>query len=252
LAQDHKRLLDGDEGPNTGGMGVVAPVAMEASLRERIDREVLQPTMAEFKKRGFVYRGVLFVGIMMTEQGPSVLEFNTRFGDPETQAILPLLEERGDQDWGLVLRDLAHGELRSLTWKKMASCCVVLAAEGYPDSPVKGALISGLGVGSGSGLSVGAGAGAASGPGLSVGAGAAVGSGSGDGAGARAVGGDRYFLHAGTRLSDGKWQTSGGRVLGAMGLGANLREAVDRAYEQARSVCWDGIQLRSDIGAKVL
>lgn len=210
LAQDHKRLSDGDEGPNTGGMGVVAPVAMDAALKERINQEVLQPTMALFKKRGFVYRGVLFVGLMMTSKGPSVLEFNTRFGDPETQAILPLL----DGDWGLVLKNLAEGRLSPLKWKPIASCCVALAAEGYPGVPVKGAVIEGL-----------------------------------EGA---AQGEMRYFLHAGTRReSDGQWKTAGGRVLNVIGLGTDMREAISNAYQLAEQVSWTGQQMRTDIGRKV-
>lgn len=210
LAQDHKRLQDGDTGPNTGGMGVVAPVALDDSLRERIDKEVLEPTMANFKKRGFVYRGVLFVGLMMTSQGPRVLEFNTRFGDPETQAIMPLL----DGDWGVVFKETAEGRLPKLKWKSMASCCVVLAAEGYPASPVKGVSIEGLD---------------------------------------RAdVGEKRYFLHAGTRReSNGQWVTAGGRVLNAIGLGGDINEAITNAYQLANQVSWPGMQMRTDIGAKL-
>ena len=209
LAQDHKRLLDGDEGPNTGGMGVVAPVAIDAALRERIDREVVRPVIAHLKKRALLYRGCLYIGLMITKDGPSVLEFNTRFGDPEAQVILPLL----DGDWGAVFRDLAEGKLRKLAWKKGASCCVVLAAEGYPDAPVNGAAISG------------------------------------------ALGGKEtsYFLHAGTKKDAQKgWVTAGGRVMNAIGLGADLKGAVAAAYEQARGARWHGMQMRKDIGAKLL
>lgn len=210
LAQDHKRLQDGDVGPNTGGMGVVAPVAIDQSLRERIDEEVLEPTMANFKKRGFVYRGVLFIGLMITSQGPRVLEFNTRFGDPETQAILPLL----DGDWGTVFKELADGRLPKLKWKSIASCCVALAAEGYPGTPVKGVVIEGLE--------------------------------SAD------VCDSRYFLHAGTRReTSGQWVTAGGRVLNAIGLGADINEAVANAYQLANQISWPGKQMRLDIGAKL-
>lgn len=217
LAQDHKRLNDGDEGPNTGGMGVVAPMAMDAELRSRIDREVIEPTLALMKKRAaadprFLFRGVLFVGLMMTEGGPSVLEFNTRFGDPETQAILPLL----DGDWGLVFREIAAGRMPKLAWKPLSSCCVVLAANGYPDAPVKGVAISGIRASSGSGD-------------------------------------DAYFLHAGTkRVDDSKWLTNGGRVLGAVGLGSTMKAAVERAYELARSLESTGLQMRGDIGLRAL
>ena len=211
LGQDHKRIFDGDKGPNTGGMGVVAPIEIDPALRARIDKEVVRPTMALFKKRGFVYRGVLFIGIMMTSRGPSVLEFNVRFGDPETQALLPLL----DGEWGKVFAEVAQGRLPKLQWKKAAACCVVLAAEGYPGTPVKGAKIEGLG----------------DAPDTAT----------------------RYFLHAGTKLDSKQgWVTSGGRVLNAIGIGPGLREAIHEAYAQARAVGWVGVQVRSDIGAKVL
>lgn len=140
LAQDHKRLNDGDQGPNTGGMGVVAPVVIDEELRRRIDSEVVAPVVAHLKKRNFLYRGVLYIGLMITEDGPSVLEFNVRFGDPEAQVILPLL----DGDWGQVFSELAEGRLSSLRWKSMAAACVVLAAGGYPDRPEKDVEIRGL------------------------------------------------------------------------------------------------------------
>lgn len=209
FAQDHKRLSDGDRGPNTGGMGVVAPVAIDQDLRARIDREVLEPTMRLLKKRGFVYRGALFVGLMITPEGPSVLEFNTRFGDPETQAILPLL----DGDWGLVFKELSHGRLTKLAWRDLATCCVVLAAAGYPDKPVKGSVIRGLDVDLGSS--------------------------------------EAYVVHAGTR-HEGAWLTAGGRVLGVVGLGATMSEAREHAYQRARLIEWPGRQMRTDIGAKVI
>lgn len=212
LAQDHKRLLDGDEGPNTGGMGVVAPVPLESELRARIDNEVILPTMREFKKRGYVYRGVLFVGLMMTPNGPSVLEFNTRFGDPETQAILPLL----DGDWGVVFRELADGRLPKLQWKKLSSCCVVLAAQGYPDTPVKGAPIEGV---------------------------------------PHVPAAKQYLLHAGTKRdteSGERWLTNGGRVLNSIGLSEELAQAVQLAYQGARSVQSSALVMRADIGARVI
>ena len=210
LAQDHKRLLDGDEGPNTGGMGVVAPIAMDEAMRARIDREVLKPTMGLLKKRGVMYRGVLFVGLMMTSKGPSVLEFNTRFGDPETQAVLPLL----DGDWGHVFRDLSAGRLQRLKWKSLASCCVVLAAEGYPDAPVKDKKI--------------------------------------DGIASMAPDESRYVLHAGTKKSQSVWATNGGRVVNAVGIGDDLRTAVRNAYAVADAIYSPGMQKRSDIGARQL
>lgn len=214
LAQDHKRLMDRDQGPNTGGMGVVAPVEIDSDLRAQIDREVVQPVIAQLHKRKLLYRGVLYIGLMITDHGPSVLEFNTRFGDPEAQALLPLL----DGDWGLVFKSLAAGERRewqNLKWKNEAAACVVLAAEGYPDHPVKGAAIQGLEKATQSN--------------------------------------NRYFLHAGTALTAEKqWLTAGGRVLNAVGIGKNLAEAVNNAYFQAGEARWSGLQLRHDIGAKLL
>jgi phosphoribosylamine--glycine ligase len=139
LAQDHKRLFDGDEGPNTGGMGVVAPVAIDANLRERINREVIAPVLQQMTKEGLLYRGILYVGLMINHGAPSVIEFNVRFGDPEAQVILPLLEG----DWGQVFLALAKGRLTSLTWKEASAACIVLAAEGYPEKTVTGAPILG-------------------------------------------------------------------------------------------------------------
>jgi phosphoribosylamine---glycine ligase len=225
LAQDHKRLLDGDEGPNTGGMGVVAPMHLASELRNRIDREVIEPTLALMQKRnaeggGFLYRGVLFVGLMITESGPSVLEFNTRFGDPETQAIMPLL----DGDWGSVLSQIAQGKMPALKWKALSSCCVVLAAKGYPDAPVKGMPLEFQTTALGKMVenkSVGENFG--------------------------------YFVHAGTRR-DGtnQWSTNGGRVLNAIGLGEGLSQAIRNAYRLIEGVHSDGLQLRKDIGARAL
>ncbi len=208
LARDHKRLRDGDEGPNTGGMGVVAPIEIDSALRERIDRDVIAPSVAHLKKCGFTYRGVLYVGLMITPQGPSVLEYNVRFGDPEAQVILPLM----GGDWGVVFRELASGRVTPLTWKSTSACCVVLAAEGYPDSPVKDAPITGLRELEASQSS--------------------------------------YMLHAGTRRDGTTWVTAGGRVLNAIGLGGSLRDAITAAYAIADRVKWAGLQRRGDIGRR--
>jgi phosphoribosylamine--glycine ligase len=137
LAQDHKRLRDEDRGPNTGGMGVVAPIPIAPSLHEEIIAKVVAPSVAELGRRNYVFNGVLFIGLMMTDQGPSVLEYNTRFGDPETQALLPLL----DGEWGSVLKSLADGKVETLKWKPLSSACVVLSAKGYPETPLKGGRI---------------------------------------------------------------------------------------------------------------
>lgn len=139
IAQDHKRLLDKDEGPNTGGMGTVAPLTIEDSLLKQICDRIVAPTVQQMKSMGLYYRGVIFIGVMVTPAGPMTLEYNTRFGDPETQVLLPLL----DGDWGLVFKSLANGELMPLKWKKLSTACVVMAAPGYPDSPKKGVVIDG-------------------------------------------------------------------------------------------------------------
>lgn len=139
IAQDHKRLLDDDKGPNTGGMGVVGPIEISEELRSQIEAQIVEPTLRHLQGGGLLYRGVLYIGLMITAQGPKVIEFNVRFGDPETQAILPLL----DGDWGEVFNKLAGGELMPLRWKSLHMACVVLAAPGYPESPEKGVTIEG-------------------------------------------------------------------------------------------------------------
>jgi phosphoribosylamine--glycine ligase len=210
LAQDHKRIGEGDTGPNTGGMGVVAPVEIDRELRETINTKIIEPTLKELQKRKLLYRGILYVGLMITPNGPSVIEYNARFGDPETQVILPLL----DGDWGQVFAKLAEGQLEPLKWKKGAAACVVLAAEGYPETPKKGVAIPGLANATSSETS--------------------------------------YFLHAGTKKRDDVWMTDGGRVLNSVGLGDDLQGALSAAYAQAEQATWPGRQMRRDIGAKLL
>ena len=207
LAQDHKRLGNQDTGPNTGGMGTIAPLQIPPQLRLQIEKEILQPTLQEIKKRGFVYRGILFFGLMITREGPSLLEFNVRLGDPETQVILPLLTN----DWGQVFLNLARGQMTKLQTETSHAACVVLAAPGYPDSPQKGVAIDG-----------------------DVFAATAASS----------------FVHSGTRYNSDlqKWETNGGRVMGAVGLGSTRKEALRNAYAQAAKVTWVGLQKRDDIG----
>lgn len=215
LSQDHKRLLDGDEGPNTGGMGTVAPVKIDQKLEEKFRTHVMKPILRGLTESKFVYRGVLFIGLMITKnsQGelePSVLEFNTRFGDPETQVLLPLL----DGDWGSVFKSVAEGELPKLSWKNEAAACVVLAAEGYPDSPRNGVSIKGVSHDS-------------------------------------SLGRDQYVLHAGTLNEDhGTFVTNGGRVLNIIGVGRDMKDAIAKAYAQIENISWPGMQFRKDIGEK--
>lgn len=231
-ARDHKRLGDGDAGPNTGGMGVVGPVPLEPGLLEKIERDVVAPVIREIERRGLVYRGVLYIGLMLTPEGPSVLEFNTRFGDPEAQVLMALLDEVNGPSWCEVFATIADGEMPRVKWHCDRSvACLVLAAEGYPERPVKGAVIEGL---DDNGVLI---------AGEKLEATASV---------ARA-GESIYALHAGTRLKDARFVTNGGRVLNVIAVSdRDMRTAIELAYAGAREVKWKGLQLRSDIGRSLL
>ena len=139
LSQDHKRLLENDAGPNTGGMGTIAPIEIDLDLHERIKKTIVGPTLELLKKKEFLYYGVLYFGLMITDQGPQLLEYNCRFGDPETQVILPLL----DQDIAKFFQQVAMGEIPNLKIKNSAAACVILASPGYPMNPQKELLIEG-------------------------------------------------------------------------------------------------------------
>nr|HPI41716.1 phosphoribosylamine--glycine ligase [Pseudobdellovibrionaceae bacterium] len=139
VAMDHKRLKDNDLGPNTGGMGTIAPMKISKDLMNEIEATIVFPTVKTLQHKNYIYRGVLFFGLMITPSGPKVLEYNVRFGDPETQVILPLL----DIDFGFLFKSLAEGQLPTISQKPFSCCCVVLSAEGYPDHPVKGSTIEG-------------------------------------------------------------------------------------------------------------
>jgi phosphoribosylamine--glycine ligase len=209
-ARDHKRVGEGDTGPNTGGMGAItAPGVLDEEMLRRAVREIVEPTLAGARADGLDFRGVLFVGLMLTTQGPRVLEYNVRFGDPEAQAILVRLRS----DLFEIFEAVARGGLGELKveWSDEASACVVLAARGYPENPETGARISGLEE-------------AARVPAVQI-------------------------FHAGTRRSeDGSLVTGGGRVLGVTATGATLDAALARCYESASHVNWDGVQYRRDIG----
>jgi phosphoribosylamine--glycine ligase len=212
-AQDHKRALDGDKGPNTGGMGVYTPVPAvdEDTLAEM--KRLLERTVAGMHADNLRFRGVLYGGFILTADGPKVLEYNARFGDPETQVILPLLET----DLASIMLAVADGRLESqvVKWKDAAVVCVVLASGGYPGDYAKGKVITG--VDEASAL-----------PGVTV-------------------------YHAGTELrEDGTLVTSGGRVLGVTAMAPTLREARDRAYEAAGKISFEGMQMRTDIAARAL
>lgn len=139
LVQDHKRLLDQDEGPNTGGMGTVAPLHIDEVLRKTIEQKIVTPTIELLRQKHLLYRGVLFLGLMITDKGPMLLEYNCRFGDPETQVILPLI----DGDIGQIFKDLSIGKLSTIKHKHMFASCVVMAAPGYPMNPQKNIQIKG-------------------------------------------------------------------------------------------------------------
>lgn len=206
LAQDHKRLKDLHQGPNTGGMGTISPLRLDRELDRKIRDSIIAPTVNHLHARGLFYRGVLFVGVMVTSDGPKALEYNVRLGDPETQVILPLIEN----DMGHLFLDLAKGILKPLNFKNIFTCCVIMAAEGYPENAVKGAPINGE---------------------ISF------------------ETASSYFIHAGTKKNpDGQWVTNGGRVLGAVGIGSSLQEAISNAYELTQKVKWKGMQWRRDIG----
>lgn len=210
LFRDHKRLAEGDRGPNTGGMGVVGPVDLGKDLQAQLNEQILIPTINGFQSRGFDYRGVVFVGVMLTPLGPKVLEYNVRFGDPETQGILPLLDSTAGDDWLSIFTKVAQGDLPNLAWRDKKVACVVGAAEGYPDAPRKGTAIEGD-------------------PFFDK--------------------GEAYILHAGTKLNDsGQVVTAGGRVLNFVGLGNSYSEALDAAYSATKNCSFPGMQFRRDIG----
>ncbi|EAT14908.1 phosphoribosylamine--glycine ligase [Desulfuromonas acetoxidans] len=212
-SQDHKQIFDGDKGPNTGGMGAYSPAPVVTdALYQRIVDEVVQPTIDGMAAEGCPYCGILFVGLMIENDDFKVLEFNARFGDPECQPLL----SRMKSDVVPVLLDCARGELttKALEWYDRAAVCVVLAAGGYPASYSKGDVIEGIDA-------------------------------------ANAVDGVRVF-HAGTAEQDGRIVTAGGRVLGVTGWGETVAVAIDKAYEGADKIQWNGMQMRRDIGQKAL
>ena len=214
-AQDHKRAFDGDRGPNTGGMGVYSPVPIVTSEEYAAMHQVMETAAAATARDPFAhdYRGVLYGGFMLTEDGPKVLEFNARFGDPETQVILPRLQD----DLAEVMLAVAEGRPDDidLHWAEQWAVCVVLASEGYPGSYEKGKVILGIDE-------------------------------------AEALDGVTVF-HAGTaHNADGELVTAGGRVLNVVALGDSFEQARDLAYEACDLIYFEGKQLRSDIGLRAL
>ena len=210
-AMDHKRALDGDQGLNTGGMGVIAPNPFytEAIARQCMS-EIFLPTVRAMQSEGCPFRGCLYFGLMLTAQGPKVIEYNCRFGDPEAQAVLPLLQ--GDLLEAMLA--VTRGELDQvpLSVKPGASCCVIAASGGYPEHYETGKPIFGL----------------------------------------EQAQQTAQVFHAGTRREGGALLTAGGRVLGVTATAPTLSQAVSRAYEAARHISFEGMHMRSDIGARAL
>lgn len=210
VAQDHKRAFDGDRGPNTGGMGAFsAPGLLEAELEAQIVREIVEPSLEGARVDGFPFRGVLYCGLMLTAEGPKALEYNVRFGDPETQAIL----RRLDSNFVELTLAVARGELASARprWSNDAATCIVLASDGYPGSYATGKVISGL-------------------------------------VEAEQIENVVVF-HAGTRLNAaGEVETAGGRVLGVTARASTLAGATAQAYEAVSNIHFEGMQFRRDIG----
>ncbi len=211
--QDHKRVFDDDQGPNTGGMGAYTPAEKVSppSLVKIIEKVVVIPTLEGLQREGIDFRGTLYCGLMISPEGvPNVLEFNVRFGDPETQPQMALL----DEDLAALLMSAASGELAKteLRWKPGVAVTVVVSAEGYPGPVTKGDVISGL-----DDLD---------------------------------EGDDQVVFHAGTDRKEGKWITDGGRVLGVTATGRDLKDARERAYALVSKIRWRGMHFRRDIGLK--
>jgi phosphoribosylamine--glycine ligase len=208
-AQDHKAAYDGDKGPNTGGMGAYSPAPIfTETMRQKVRDKIMLPMIRAMQQEGRPYKGILYAGLMLTKTGPQILEFNARFGDPETQPLLA----RMDSDIIPIFEACIDGTLEKcpLQWKNESSVCVVMAAKGYPDSYEKGKPISGL-------------------------------------KDANALPGVVVF-HAGTKEQGGEVLTQGGRVLGVTATGEDTATAISRAYEAVEKIEWEGIHYRKDIG----
>jgi phosphoribosylamine--glycine ligase len=212
-SQDHKRVFDDDRGPNTGGMGAYSPApVVSPAMHRRILDEILHPLLAGFRKKGIVYQGVLYVGLMITESGPKVLEFNARFGDPECQPLMLRLKS----DLVTLFEATIDRRLDQITpeWYPDAAVCVVLCAAGYPGNYDKGKEIHGL-----------------------------------DRLRDWNAG---FVFHAGTTKQQRRWVTAGGRVLGVTAKGSTIAVAVDNVYRAVSEISWDGMHYRKDIGRRAL
>jgi phosphoribosylamine--glycine ligase len=212
-SQDHKQVFDGDQGPNTGGMGAYSPAPVVTDdVHEKIIEKILRPIIQGMGEEGRPYKGVLYAGLMIHEGHPKVLEFNARFGDPETQPVL--MRMKGDII--PILGACIEGNLSryKIEWDSRAAVCVVMASKGYPGDYEKGEPISGLKEVSQME--------------------------------------DIFVFHAGTALKDGQMSTNGGRVLGVTGLGKDIPRAIERTYQAVQKISWEGVHYRKDIGQKAL
>ncbi len=212
-SQDHKQALDGDRGPNTGGMGAYSPVPFisDATL-ESINEHILIPTINGLAQEGITYKGILYAGLMLTESGPKVLEFNCRFGDPETQVVLPLLKT-DLADLMLAVSNQSLASIGKLNWKSETAVCVILASRGYPGKYSTGMNISGL----------------------------------------QDVKDPNCFVfHSGTERKGERWVTAGGRVLGVSATDTDLQQALNRAYRVVNRIRFEGVTYRKDIGFRAL
>ncbi|MDO4281279.1 MAG: phosphoribosylamine--glycine ligase [Peptococcaceae bacterium] len=211
-AQDHKRIFDGDKGPNTGGMGAYspAPVYTEA-MAEEVNRTIIEPTIKAMAEEGMPFTGILYTGLMLTDKGPRVLEYNVRFGDPETQPILVRLKS----DLADIFMAALDGSLADckIEWYDDAAVCVIMASGGYPQSSEKGVPIHGL-----EDISED----------------------------------EAIVFHSGTAIKDGQVVTNGGRVLGVTAKDASIKGAIDKAYKAVEKISFDHMQYRHDIGARAL
>ena len=211
-AQDHKRIFENDKGPNTGGMGTIAPVSwVTKEQMKEIEEKVAIPTIKALKKRGRPFKGILFPGIMITETGPKVIEFNARFGDPETQSYMRILET----DLVEILLACINGKLKDqeIKWSNQSACCIVIASGGYPGEYKKNKVIRGLG---------------------------------------KIEDKEVLAFHAGTKSVAADVVTNGGRVLGVTSMGDNLKESLAKAYKAIKLISFECMQYRKDIGAKSL
>ncbi len=212
-SQDHKPIFDEDQGPNTGGMGAYSPApVVTKEVNEKIIEKILKPIIYGMAEEGRPYKGVIYAGLMISNGEPRVLEFNARFGDPETQPAL--VRMKGDMV--PILKACINGTLSQceIEWDPRASVCVVMASKGYPGEYEKGKIIEGLGE--------------------------------------VAQMKDIFVFHAGTALKEGQMVTQGGRVLGVTGLGKDIPEAIERTYQAVKKISWEGVHYRTDIGKKAL